>query len=274
MAHQTPVIAHPVTPVRLGRGGTVLVGYFGDGEFQALFLDVSTEFTLEFVKDRTQLLSGAVARRPIAVLLPVHDAAGTSCAPLAERLCSETPDVRVITLWHPDHHRAWLAEVIRAGSELCAATSTSDIAHCIAGLRAAGTLSTAEVDALRSLLADVQPAWLVDILLAAVRSGQRGLSVGDFSRVVGYSRRTLGRHSVDAGWPAPEELIDWGRLLRASLVQWREQSSLVALAHASGFSGPQALHRTADRLLGEKTAIPATLTPLGVTAALRRRLAQ
>jgi hypothetical protein len=57
-------------------------------------------------------------------------------------------------------------------------------------------------------------------------------------------------------------------------VQWREQSSLSALAHASGFPGPQSLHRAADRLLGEKTPLPSALTPLGVTAALRRRVAQ
>lgn len=274
MAHQTPVIAHPVTPLRSDRGGTVLVGSFGGTGFQALFTDVATEFALEYVSDRTQLIAAAVARRPVAVLLPVRDAAGITCAPLAERLCAEAPDVRVITLWHPEHDRTWLAEVIRAGSEPCAASSATEVARCIASLRAAGTLSVTEVEALRSLIADVQPAWLVDILLAAVRSAHRGLTVGEFSRVVGYSRRTLGRHSIQAGWPAPEELIDWGRLLRASLIQWREQSSLVALAHASGFSGPQALHRAADHMLGEKTALPAALTPLGVTAALRRRLAQ
>jgi AraC-like DNA-binding protein len=273
MAHQTPVIAHSVTPVRPDRAGTVLVGFFGADDFQALFADLATEYTLDYVSDRTLLLSTAVACRPIAVLLPVRDAAGTACAPLATRLCAEVPDVHVITLWHPDRERAWLAEVIRAGSELCAAAIPADVARCIAGLRGAGTLSASEVDALRSLLADVQPEWLVDILLAAVRSAHRGLSVADFSRVVGYSRRTLGRHSLQAGWPAPDELIDWGRLLRASLIQWREQSSLVALARSSGFSGPQALHRTADRLLGERM-LPATLTPLGVTAALRRRLAQ
>jgi len=274
MAHQTPVIAHSVTPGRSDRGGTVLVAFFGEAGFQALFAGVTTDFRLEFVNDRAQLLAATIAQRPIAVLLPVRDAAGTTCAPLATRLCAESPDVRVITLWHPERDRASLAEVIRAGSEPCVAASTADVARCISGLRGAGGLSTSEVEALRSLLANVQPASLVDILLAAVRSAHRGLSVGDFSHVVGYSRRTLGRHSTDAGWPPPEELIDWGRLFRASLIQWREQSSLVALAHASGFSGPQALHRAADRLLGEKAALPATLTPLGVTAALRRRLAQ
>lgn len=274
MSHQTPVIAHPVTPTIVGAGGTVLVASLGATDFRALFDDVFTEYRLDFVDDRTQLIAVAIARRPLAVLLPVRDAAGTSCAPLAARLCAEIPDVRVITLWHPEHDRPWLAEVIRAGSEPFAATSAADVTRCIAGLQDTGRLSTSDVDALRSLLADLQPEWLVEILLAAVRSAHRALSVSDFSRVVGYSRRTLGRHSVQAGWPAPEELIEWGRLLRASLIQWREQSSLVALAHAAGFSGPQALHRTADRLLGERIPLPGTLTPLGVTAALRRRLDQ
>ena len=252
----------------------MLVGYFGNAEFHALFRDVKSELALHFVDDRTELIAAAVARRPIAVLLPIHDARGTTCAPLAVRLGAEAPDVRVITLWHPDRDHGELVDVIRAGSEPFAARSSADVAGCIAGLRSAATLSASEVEALRSVLGDVKPEWLVEILLAAVRWAHRGLSVGDFSRLVGYSRRTLGRHSLQAGWPAPEELIEWGRLLRASLIQWRKQSSLVALAHASGFAGPQALHRTADRLLGEKTALPVTLTPLGVSAALRRRLEQ
>jgi AraC-like DNA-binding protein len=274
MAHHIPVIAHTVTPAGFDRSGTVLVGHFGDAVFRALFIDVKSELALHFVDDRTELITTAISRRPIAVLLPIHDATGTTCAPLAVRLCTEAPDVRVITLWHPDRDRGELVEAIRAGSEPFAARSSADVAGCIAGLRGAGSLSASDVEALRSLLADVQPQWLVDILLAAVRWAHRGLSVGDFSQVVGYSRRTLGRHSLKAGWPAPEELIEWGRLLRASLIEWREQSSLVALAHASGFTGPQALRRTADRLLGEKTALPVTLTPLGVSAALRRRLGQ
>lgn len=272
MAHQTPVIAHWVTPTGAGKRGTVLVGRFGDTDFCTLFLDLTTEFALSFVDDRTELLAAAITLRPIAVLLPDRDATGMTCAPLAVRLSVEAPDVRVITLWHPDRQSIQLIEAIRAGSEPFPARSSADVARCIAGLRGAGTLTTSDMDALRSLLAEVQPEFLVELLLAAVRSAHRGLSVGDFSQLIGYSRRTLGRRSLQAGWPAPEELIEWGRLLRASLIQWREQSSLVALAHAAGFTGPQALRRTADRLLGEKTTLPIALTPLGVTAALRRRL--
>lgn len=250
----------------------MLVGHFGDAEFRALFVDLKTNFTLTFVGNRARLISTAVSLRPVAVLLPVHDAKKMTCAPLAVRLYTEAPDVRVITLWHPERDHKQLVEAVRAGSEPFAARSSADVAHCIAGLRGAGTLSASEVGALRSLLVEVQPEFLVEILLAAVRSAHRRLSVEDFSRLVGYSRRTLGRKSLRAGWPAPEELIEWGRLLRASLIQWREQATLIALAHASGFTGPRALHRTATRLLGETTALPVALTPLGVTAALRRRL--
>jgi AraC-like DNA-binding protein len=273
MTHQTPVIAHSVTPTRSGGRGTVLVADFGDAGLRALFLELTTtEFTLHYVDDRTRLVTTAIALRPTAVLLPVQDAAGTTCAPLAARLCAEAPDVRVITLWRPDHDHDELTEAIRAGSELFAVRAASDIIQCVADLRGAGTLSTSDLDAVRALLADLEPPWLVEILLASARWAHRGLSVGDFAQLAGYSRRTLGRQTIRAGWPVPAELVEWGRLLRASLIQWREQSTLAALAHASGFTGPHALHRTADRLLGEKVVLPGTLTPLGVSSALRRRL--
>ena len=275
MAHQTPVIAHPVTPMPSDLAGTVLVGDFGGAELRSLFRELTrTEFTLSYAQDRTRLLAATVALRPIAVLLPIRDADGVTCAPLAARLRTEAPDIRVVTLWHPDHDRDQLVDAIRTGSELCSVTTSTDIIRCVAGLRAAGVLSASELDAARTLLADIQPPWLVEILLAGVRSAHRGLSVRDFAKLVGYSSRTLSRQSIQAGWPPPEELIDWGRLLRASLIQWRERSTLVALAHASGFTGPQALHRAADRLLGESTALPRALTPLEVGTALRRRLAQ
>ncbi len=135
MAWPLPMIAHSVTLLRSDGGGTVLVGFFGTAEFQAMFTDVTTEFMLDYVNDRTLLLSAATTRRPIAVLLPVRDAEGITCAPLATRLCAEAPHVRVITLWHPERDRASLAEVIRAGSEPCAATIAADVARCLAGLR-------------------------------------------------------------------------------------------------------------------------------------------
>jgi hypothetical protein len=267
------MIAHPVTPAAVEFGRTVLVGDFGGTRLRTLFRELTrTDVTLSYVDDRTRLLAATVALRPIAVLLPVRDADGVTCAPLAERLATEAPDIRVVTLWHPDRDRDQLVDAIRAGSELCAVSSAADIVHCVTSLRASGALASAELDAIRALLAGIEPSTLVELLLTAVRSAHRGLTVGGFAEMVGYSRRTLGRQCLQAGWPPPEELLDWARVLRASLIQWRDQSTLVALAHAAGFTGPPALRRAVDHLLGEAAVLPLALTPLAVSAALRRRL--
>ena len=47
----------------------------------------------------------------------------------------------------------------------------------------------------------------------------------------------------------PEDLSARVRLLRASLIHWREHSLRVAIALAAGFSGPQGLHRAANGVL-------------------------
>ena len=274
MSQQTPVIAHPLTPVRSGRGQTVLVADFGEAALRTLFRGLpDLGCTFSYVDDRTRIVAEAVLLRPLAVLLPIRDASGVTSAPLAARLGTEAPDVRTITLWHPDRDRDQLVEVIRIGGEFRAVSSTQDLVDCINGLRRGSTLSAAETDAVRALVVDLRPAAMVEILLAAVASAHRALSVDDLAQLVGVSRRTLGRNASESGWPAPEELIEWGRLLRASMMHWRETASLVALAHASGFTGPPALHRTAARLLDEDVVLPQALTPLGVSAALRRRLA-
>src|SRR6476469_8377537 len=154
MTHGTPVIAHPVTPPTAEFGGTVLVGDFGSVGLRTLFRELTrTEVTLSYVDDRTRLIAATVALRPIAVLLPVRDNDDVTCAPLAERLAVEVPDIRVVTLWQPDHDRDELVDAIRAGSELFAVSAASDIVRCVTSLRAKGSLAPADLDAMRALLA-------------------------------------------------------------------------------------------------------------------------
>lgn len=275
MTQRTPVIAQPVTPGTPQGRTTVLVGDFGDAAWRALFHglpDLGCAFS--YVDDRTRIVAEAVSLRPLAVLLPIRDAAGVTSAPLAARLAIEVPDVRVITLWHPERDRDQLVEVIRTGGELRSVASAQDLVDCVNGLHRTDALSVADADAVRALLVDLYPTRMVEILLTAVSSAHRALSADDLAQLVGVSRRTLSRNASETGWPTPEELIEWGRLLRASMMHWRESASLVALAHASGFSGPPALHRAAARLLDEDVVLPGALTPLGVSAALRRRLAE
>jgi AraC-like DNA-binding protein len=273
MARQTPTIAQPVTPSPTGSFHTVLVGDFGGPVTMSLFRSLlETGLTLVYVENRLDLVARAIAARPLAVIVPICDHRGWSSVPLIARLRTEVPDVRAITLWRPED-RALLVDAIRAGGELVMVRSPADLVACLRGLRRLGSLSGAETDAVRSLLIGLQPAWLVEILLAAVRGAHCGLSIDDLAALAGVSRRTLCRHASEAKWPAPEELIEWGRLLRASLIQWRYDSSLVALAHASGFSGAQRLHRATARLIGFDAVVPSALSPLAVSRALRKRLA-
>jgi AraC-like DNA-binding protein len=273
MARRTPKVARPVT-LPTDSSATILVADVGDRAIRHLFRAIPVAgLVLRYVDDRARVVADAAAMRPVAVLLPARDRHGVTTAPLTTRLRAEVPDVRAITLWHPERDRDCLVETIRAGGEVVSIRSASDLADVVRGLRRSGALSGMEGEALRSLLADLNPPRLVDMLLSATHSAHRKLSVDDLAELVGVSRRTLARRASAASWPAPEELIDWGRLLRASLIQWREDRSVVALAHASGFASAQALHRAAERLLGYDLMLPGRLAPLGVSAALRRRLA-
>ena len=275
MAHQTPSVAHPVTSRTPDDGPTVLVADVGDRTTTGLFRAIPDPgIGVVYVTDRARIVSQAVALRPVAVVLPVRDTHGVTTAPLVARLRTEVPDVRAITLWNPERDRDSLVEAIRAGGELVSVSSASDLTDALRGLRRPGVLSVADSHAVRSLLEELHPSWLVEILLSAVRSAHRGLSVDQLAALVGVSRRTLGRHASDARWPAPEEIIEWGRLLRASLIQWREACSLVALAHASGFPSAQGLHKATERLLGDDAVLPGALAPLAVSAAFRRRLSE
>ena len=274
MTRRIPKVSHAVTPSANDSRATILVADVGVRAIRHLIRAMPvTGMAFGYVDDRTRVVAEAVAMRPVAVMLPARDRHGMTTAPLVSRLRAELPDVRAITLWHAERDRDSLVESIRAGGEIVPIRTTADLAAVVRGLSRSGALSAVEAEAIRALLADLHPAWLVEILLAAVRSAHRGLSVDALAELVGVSRRTLARHANAAQWPAPEELIEWGRLLRASLIQWRGACSLVALAHASGFASAQALHRAAERLLGHDLSLPDALAPLGVSATLRRRLA-
>ena len=126
--------------------------------------------------------------------------------------------------------------------------------------------------AMAALLEGVSPRVLADMLLTAVRFAHQGLLVADLARLRGTSRRTLSRQLQTAHWPPAVEIIEWGRLLRAGLVSWREHHGVGALVAAAGFRNAQSLRRAAQRRIGEVGSLPSQLRPLQISAALRRRV--
>ena len=228
---------------------------------------------LTFVDSRLALVARVEELRPRIVVFPLRDAQGVPSAPLIGRLRVHAPDTRVLLLMAPGSSRSGLAEAIRAGGEPAAFECASELRAALSDTDHPGALSTRECEAIADLLAGLQPPALVESLLFCVVHAQRHLQVDDVATWRDISRRTLTRHARSASWPTPAEIIDWGRLLRASILQWRESSSLAALAHASGYHDAHALHRAATRLLTRTVSSARDLSPLRVSSDLRRRVA-
>ncbi len=261
--------------VKPGEALAVLAACFRERPEWAWLAEVeahNSAFSLTFVESRIALISRARGVRSRVVLLPLQDARGVPTAPLISRLREHAPNVRVMVLLTPGDSRAGLAEAIRAGGEAVTAGSARELLAELHRADDTGPLSAREHEATRALLGAIRPTELRELLQFCVMHAHRRLSVVEVAAERGVSSRRLGRKTPVSSWPAASELIDWGRLLRAGILQWRESSSLAALAHAAGFASAHALQQAAERLLHLSTDRPSQFSPFLVITLLRRRL--
>jgi AraC-like DNA-binding protein len=228
---------------------------------------------LRFHANRASLLAVVRSIHPLAAILPPSDSHGLGAGPLIERIRLETPDVRTYVALGPSSSRVGLLEAIRAGGEVLRYRDSGDLHEFMNGLRSLPGLSHSELEATRALISGLQPPALAGVLHLCVQRAHESLGVGDVARAIGTSRRSLARRLHQEWWPPPLELIEWSRLIHASVLMWREAASLAALSHASGFATPDALRLAAHRRLGLSAEVPAVLSPLRVSVALHRRLA-
>lgn len=227
---------------------------------------------LQFVDDRVGLVQHVVSLRPLAVLLPPLDAAGSGSAPLIARLGIEAPDIRRAVLIRVGESAGGVIEAARAGAEIHEWATVADLTRIVTGFIDQTAGVPTDMAAIGALIADLHPNVCVMMLLHCVERAPRQLSVDDVAAAFNVSRRTLCRWMQSNGWPAPSELIEWGRLLAASVIHWRVPSSTTALAHAVGFSSPAALRRARARLMGPDSPVVRELVPLQVATMLRRRI--
>lgn len=261
--------------VKSGGVLTVMAACFGERPERAWLAHLEVHdaaVSLTFVENRVALIRCARTLRPRIVLLPLRDARGLPSAPLIARLREHAPNLRVMVLLAPETSRAGLAEAIRAGGEAAVLDGEAALRTVLFRTCDPGPLSPQELDAVRALLSDLRQADLQEALQFTVMHAHRRLSVADVAIARGVSTRALGRQARAASWPTPTELIGWGRLLRASILQWREGSNLPTLARASGFSSACALRDAAERLLQQSVDCPSELSPLLVSSRLQRRV--
>ncbi len=128
------------------------------------------------------------------------------------------------------------------------------------------------------LPADIRPL-LRDALLIAVTRAHERLSPEGLSRLLTVSRRTLAQRLQEAGFPPPQRLLTWGRLIVAAHLLEDRNRSADSVAHVLDFPSGSAFRNTCQRYLqstpqqirdknGASFVITTLLSILGTPAAL------
>jgi AraC-like DNA-binding protein len=188
---------------------------------------------------------------------------------LIERLLRDDPDIQVVVCVPPGSVTRGLARALTLNARLLAWSTDLELVSGINALFAPGTFTASDTCALESLLGGLQPVALASILVQCAALAHRRLTVRSLAAALGVSRRTLNRATHRAGWPAPSELIVWGRVLRASAIRWHGTSSDASVARLSGFGSVEELTLSLRQRLGA-TATVDDLVPMRVGRAIRR----
>jgi AraC-like DNA-binding protein len=102
---------------------------------------------------------------------------------------------------------------------------------------------------LRKALGDVAPTAR-DATLASVARAHERLSPEKLARLLGVRRRALTERLGRAGFPAPQRLIAWGRLIVAARMLEDADRKADAIALALDFPSGSAFRNTCQRYLG------------------------
>lgn len=242
------------------------------GTLARLWASDSGDERILFVDDRVRLVRSVIATRPSLVLFPVQDVHGDLSGPLIARLRREAPDIASAVLIRYGEPAHGVLDAVRDGASICYWKGETDLVDSIRAFGALESSPRSDPTVIRALLVGLHPDHCVHVLAHCTEFAHRRLRVEDVAHEFRVSRRSLSRWMRLASWPVPAELIEWARLLRASVVQWRDESNVAALARASGFSDPASLRRAASLLLKSQLPMTHALTPLLVTTMLRRRL--
>ena len=131
-------------------------------------------------------------------------------------------------------------------SGLIVADENDSAASILAVLEVAETRNVAVV--LRRALKATPPLVRDATLLAVARASAR-LTPEKIAQVLNVSRRTLSQHLAGAGFPAPQRLITWGRLIVAGYLLDSSRSSADGVAASLHFPSGSAFRNTCQRYL-------------------------
>ena len=122
--------------------------------------------------------------------------------------------------------------------------------------------------ALRGALAAQHPSVRDAVMVAVTRAHER-LTTESLARTVSLSRRRLTRRLIDDGFPPPQRILAWGRLIVAAQLLEDHHRSADGVALALHFPSGSAFRNTCQRYLG---ATPTEIRTLGGATFVIRRL--
>jgi AraC-like DNA-binding protein len=102
--------------------------------------------------------------------------------------------------------------------------------------------------AVRRSLESVDPSVREAVLLAVTRAHER-ISPTQFAELLALHRRTLGKRLAAAGFPPPQRLITWGRIIVAAHMLEDRHRSANSVATALDFPSGSAFRNTCQRYL-------------------------
>jgi AraC-like DNA-binding protein len=103
-------------------------------------------------------------------------------------------------------------------------------------------------DSVRRALGHLKPTARDAVLTVVARAHER-LSPESLSRLLGIRRKLLAERLSEAGFPSPQPLIAWGRLIVAARMLEDEQRSADSVALALEFPSGSAFRNTCQRYL-------------------------
>ena len=112
------------------------------------------------------------------------------------------------------------------------------------------------------------PAVAVDATLLAVTRAQECLTPDQFAQAFGLARRTLTARLSAVGFPSPQRLLTWGRLLLAAHLLEDPSRTAERVSKSLGFPSATAFRNTCQRQLG---STPSEIRERGGAAFVKSR---
>jgi hypothetical protein len=228
---------------------------------------------VEYLSGRASLVNRVAQSRPAILVVPTADARGASTGAAAGHARDASPDLLAVMLvtGRPGAFRA-IPEAVRADARVTCASTAKELRDIILQALGRYEVSTEELAQVGLVLDSVTSPLLRSALGEATLFAHEHLTVDILTARMRMPRRTFFRQLVADGAPLPQEILLWGRVIRASVAAWRREASPFALARTAGFSDMADLQAACASLLGREDIRPDELMPAVVAGALRQRL--